>query len=415
MNMMTVQQAADSWNTSVRNVQALCKRGRIPGAVRAGRDWLIPADARRPLDGRSKAAKAAKENPTAYMPLPRKSPFLGMTDLYNAPGTAEQSIEALTDHPEAQALFAAEIAYSRGQIDKVYDHAREFLNSRSGFYSVIAGGMLLGLVAMWKGDILLWNEAHKHFYDAPCRSDLDRDIVSLALASTDCAIRDTDEFPDWFARGCFDNLPRDAHPAARVYYIKHLLIMSQEVAQGNMEVEGIKGFGLMKALPYIMEPMISQMVVDRIVMAEIYLRLMCAIAYRQCGDTVHATEHLDKAIALCLPDKLYTPLVEYRRQLGPFLDDRLALVDPEALKKVRELHKQHLAGWTKLHNTVLDRTVQVTLTGREREVARLASFGMTDGQIATQLHLSESSVKAAIRTAKNKTGVNTRAELAIFV
>ena len=338
-----------------------------------------------------------------------------MTDLYNTPGTADQCIEALAEYPEAQALFAAEIAYSRGQIDKVYEHARDFLDSRSGFYSVIAGGMLLGLVAMWKGDIRLWNEARKHFYEAPCRIELDRDIVALALASTDCAIRNTNEFPDWFARGCFDNLPRDAHPAARVYYIKHLLIMSQELAQGNMELDGIKGFGLMKTLPFIMEPMISQMVVDKIVVAEIYLRLMCAVAYRQCGNTVHATEHLDRAIALCLPDKLYGPLVEHRRQLGPFLDDRLSMADPEALKKVKELHKQLLAGWTKVHNTVLDRTVQVSLTGREREVARLASFGMTDGQIAAQLHLSESSVKAAIRTAKNKTGVNTRAELAIFV
>lgn len=338
-----------------------------------------------------------------------------MTDLYSVPGTADQCIEALADHPEAQTLFAAEIAYSRGQIDKVYEHARDFLDSRGGFYSIIAGGMLLALVAMWKGDIQLWNEAHKHFYDAPCRIALDRDIISLALASTDCAIRDTDNFPEWFARGCFDNLPRDAHPAARVYYVKHLLIKSQELAQGNLEMEGIKGFGLMKALPYVMEPMISQMVVDKIVMAEIYLRLMCAVAYRQCGDTVHATEHLDKAIALCLPDKLYGPLAEHRRQLGPFLDDRLSLADPEALKKVRELHKPLLAGWTKIHNAVLDRTVQVALTGREREVARLASFGMTDSQIAAQLHLSESSVKAAIRTAKNKTGVNTRAELAVFV
>ena len=414
MNMMTVRQAAEKWGTSTRNVQALCKRGRVPGAVRAGRDWLIPSGAQRPPDGRSKAAKITN-NPGSYTPLIRKSPFLDMTDLYSTPGTADQCIEALAEYPEAQTLFAAEIAYSRGQIDKVYEHARDFLDSRGGFYSIIAGGMLLGLVAMWKGDIQLWNEAHKHFYDAPCRIALDRDIISLALASTDCAIRDTDNFPEWFARGCFDNLPRDAHPAARVYYVKHLLIKSQELAQGNLEMEGIKGFGLMKALPYVMEPMISQMVVDKIVMAEIYLRLMCAVAYRQCGDTVHATEHLDKAIALCLPDKLYGPLVEHRRQLGPFLDDRLSLADPEALKKVRELHKLLLAGWTKIHNAVLDRTVQVTLTGREREVARLASFGMTDGQIAAQLHLSESSVKAAIRTAKNKTGVNTRAELAVFV
>lgn len=403
------------WGLSIRYVQSMCKNGKIPGAERFGINWMIPADTVRPLDGRTKAGKAARENPAENQPMIRKSPFLDMTDLYNAPGTADKCIEALAHHPETQALFAAEIAYSRGEIEKVYEQAQFFLDNHSGFYSVIAGGMLLGLVAMWKGDIKLWNEAHRLFYEAPWKNDVDRDVVKLTIAATDSAIRNTNDFPDWFIHGCFDNLPRDAHPAARVYYIKHLMISAQELAFGNIELDGIYGFGLMKTLPYIMEPMISQMVVDKIIMAEIYLRLLCAIAYHQYGDDIRGAVHLDKAIKLCLADGLYGPLVEHRRQLGPFLDDRLAMIDSEALKKVKELHKQLHAGWTKLHNAVLNRSVQVSLSSRERQVARLASFGMSDRQIAAQLHLSESSVKAAIRTAKNKTGVNSRADLAIYV
>ena len=412
---ISVEEAAEKWNLSQRRVQDLCRTGKVPEAKRFGTNWMIPAAAARPADGRSKGAKAAKAGENWQQPLIRKSPFLDMTDLYQVPGSADQCIQALSDHPEAQALFTAEIAYSRGEIDRVYEHAREFLDSHSGFYAVISGGMLLALVAMWKGDVKLWNEAHRHFYEAPCKSELDREIVELALASADIAIRNTDEFPNWFARGCFSNLPKDAHPAARVYYIKHLLIIAQELALGNLSIDGISGLGGMRVLPYIIEPMISQMVAEKVVMAEIYLRLMAAIVYRQSGDERQATAHLDTAISLCLPDRLYGPLVEHRRQLGPFLDDRLALVDPEALKKVKVLHKQLLSGWTKLHNAVLARSVQVTLTGREREVARLAAFGLTDAQIARQLHLAESSVKAAIKTAKNKTGINNRKELALFI
>ena len=411
MAYLKVAEMAEKWNMSRRRVQDLCRTQKIPGAQRWGRDWMIPADAPRPQDGRRKAPKAAAE----YVPLLRKSPILAMTGLYTAPGTADRCIAELSSHPETQALFMAEIAYCRGQIDEVYRHARDFLDNRSGFYATLAGGMLLAMVAMWKGDIQLWNEAHGHFYDAPCKNDMDRDIVALAVASTDIEIRDTNKFPDWFARGCFDNLPRDSHPAARVYYIKHLLIFAQECALGNLKPKDMGRLGPMKILPYIMEPMISQMVADRVVLAEIYLRLLISVAYHQIGDDTRGGAHLDKAIRLCLADGLYGPLVEHRRQLGLFLDDHLAVIDPQALKTVKTLHKQLHAGWTKLHNAVLDRAVEESLTVREREVARLAAFGLTNQEIARQLSLSAHTVRSLLDSARDKIGSERRMDLALYI
>lgn len=411
-DMLTVQQTAEKWNMSVRGVQNLCKLGKITGAVRFGASWMIPADAQRPAD---KRRKEVKENEAEHRPLIRKSPFLDMTDLYNTPGTADECVEALAYHPEAQALFAAEIAYSRGEIDKVYDYANYFLERRSGFYAVVSGGMLLALCAMWKGDLQMWQKAKAHLYEAPCENEIDRDIVMLSLAATDSAIRETKDFPEWFKHGCFDNLPADAHPAARVYYIKHLLISAQELALNKIKLDGVSGLGLMKTLPYIMEPMITQMVTDKIVIAEIYLRLLCGLAYHQSGDDTRAALHIDKAIALALPDRLYGPLVEHRRQLGLFLDERLALADADALKRVKELHKQLHTGWIKLHNAVLENNVSESLTVREREIARLAAFGLSNAEIAKQLSLSAHTVNALIIQAKNKTGAKNRMDLGAYI
>lgn len=414
MTYLTAAQTAEKWNISLRRVQDLCRLDRIPGARRMGRDWMIPADAKRPPDGRCKLAQAP-EPPEGHALLLRRSPILLMTDLYHAPGAADACIAAVDAYPESQALMKAELAYIRGQIDEVYRHAREILESRSGFYAVLAGGMLLAMVAMWKGDIKLWNEAHGHFFDAPCENDTDRDIVALAVASTDIDIRDTDKFPDWFARGCFDKLPRDSHPAARVYYMKHLLIFAQECAMGNLKPKDMGRMGPMKMLPYIMEPMISQMVADKIVLAEIYLRLLIAVAYHQSGDDTRGGEHLDKAIRLCLADGLYGTLVEHRRQLGLFLDDHLARIDPQALKKVKTMHKQLQSGWTKLHNAVLDREVQESLTVREREVARLAAYGLTNQEIAGQLSVSTHTVRSLLNSARDKIGSDRRMDLALYI
>ncbi len=413
MKMITAKQAAEKWNTSVRNVQDLCKRGRIPGAERWGGAWMIPEGANRPADGRRKTSPL--QAVTEKRPLVRKTPFLGMSDLYNTPGSADQVIEKLAFQPEAQALFAAEIAYSRGEIDKVYDYAQYFLNSNSGFYAVISGGMMLGLTAMWKGDANLWFQAKKHMYEAPWKDKNDRDIIGLSIASTDLLIRNTREFPDWFYRGCFEHLHPDAYPAARVYYIKYLTILAQEHAAGRFFFEDVSGVGLLRVLPFIIEPMIAQSVKEHTILAEIYLRQMCAIAYRQIGDNANAALHLDRAIALCLADDLYGILTEHRRQLGLFLDERIALVSPEAAKKVKELYKVMHEGWTSLHNAVMDSSVTSKLSDREREVARLAAFGFSDDQIANQLNISRASVKSMVQMARNKTGIKKRGEFALYI
>lgn len=61
MNGMTAKEAAEKWGISSRQVQLLCAKRRIPGAVRFGHAWLIPADAEKPQDGRRRKKELAKE------------------------------------------------------------------------------------------------------------------------------------------------------------------------------------------------------------------------------------------------------------------------------------------------------------------------------------------------------------------
>lgn len=405
MQYETAAQMAERLDVNIRTVQVWAKEGKLPGAIKQGRDWLIPEGEGNPNKNRD----------ARRMAMPRKSPFLDMTDLYHTPGKADECAKELSGQKEAQALFRAEIAYSRGEIDKVYEYAQYFLGEHSDFYAVIAGGMLLALCAMWRGDIELWRKAKQHICEAPWKSDNDRDIIALSLASSDSSIYDTDSFPDWFCRGCFGHLPKDAHPAARVFYIKYLMGSAQELAKGNIELDGVKGLGLMRTLPYIIEPMITQAVVEKTIMVEIYLRLLCAIAYHHIGDDERAVEHIDKAVHLALPDMLLGPLAEHRRQLDYLLDDCLAKHSPEALKKLRDMHKTLAEGWHMLHNKVLDKTVSTKLSIREREIARLAAFGLSNAEIATRLNISQTSVKSVIVMAINKTGARNRHDLGGYI
>lgn len=53
MEYKSAAQMAAQWGISDRRVRILCQEGKIEGALRDGRTWRIPADAEKPVDGRT--------------------------------------------------------------------------------------------------------------------------------------------------------------------------------------------------------------------------------------------------------------------------------------------------------------------------------------------------------------------------
>ena len=411
MEYLKIDDVAKKWGLGARRIQILCAEGKIRGAVRFGRSWMIPADAEKPVDARTKAGRAqANED----MPLPRKTPFLYMSDLYSIPGTADSVGESLSYNHEAQVLFEAEVAYSRGNIDKVYESASYLLSKHSGFYAVLSAGMLLAMCAIWKGDLNMWRKAKVHIAEAPAKTDLDRDAMQLAISAVDIMIYSVDSFPEWFKIGCFEPVHKDAYPAAKVYYAKYLYAIAYAVATGALKLQGASGLYVMSSVPYTIEPMICWANANNTVMSEIYLRLTCAAVYHNSGNDEQALRHIDKALTLALPDRLYGVLAEYCRIIGPLLESRLMNIDPEICKEVHRLYKVYNEGWSKLSSVVRGKLIVSTLSQKERTVAKLAAFGMSNQEISDKLHLSLSVVKQAIRIVSEKSGLS-RSEFAAIL
>ncbi|MDR1592463.1 MAG: helix-turn-helix domain-containing protein [Prevotellaceae bacterium] len=57
MEYLTGKEAGEKWGITARMVNYYCSAGRIPGAVKKGNLWLIPTDAEKPVDGRTKEGK----------------------------------------------------------------------------------------------------------------------------------------------------------------------------------------------------------------------------------------------------------------------------------------------------------------------------------------------------------------------
>lgn len=56
MNYISAKETATKWDISQRRVATLCSEGRIIGAMFVGNSWVIPCDAVKPMDARTKAA-----------------------------------------------------------------------------------------------------------------------------------------------------------------------------------------------------------------------------------------------------------------------------------------------------------------------------------------------------------------------
>lgn len=61
MDYMNAKEAADKWGLSVRRVQVLCEQGRVDGVERLGNVWVIPKNAQKPMDGRTREVKKQKQ------------------------------------------------------------------------------------------------------------------------------------------------------------------------------------------------------------------------------------------------------------------------------------------------------------------------------------------------------------------
>jgi DNA-binding NarL/FixJ family response regulator len=88
------------------------------------------------------------------------------------------------------------------------------------------------------------------------------------------------------------------------------------------------------------------------------------------------------------------------------MEKRLSIMDADAWGEVKMLYKIYNEGWSKLSGTIRGKKILTTLSDKEREVAKLAAFGLSNQEIADSLHLSLSVVKQTVRIVSEKSGMS---------
>ena len=88
------------------------------------------------------------------------------------------------------------------------------------------------------------------------------------------------------------------------------------------------------------------------------------------------------------------------------MERRISAIDKDVWREVQKLYKVYNEGWSKLSGTVRGKKILTTLTAKEREVAKLAAFGLSNQEIADKLGMTVPIVKQSIRIVSEKSGLS---------
>jgi len=65
--LMTTREAAELWGVTIRRVQSLCDGGLIDGASKLSDVWLLPKNAVKPIDKRTRGARHISDGNTSVL------------------------------------------------------------------------------------------------------------------------------------------------------------------------------------------------------------------------------------------------------------------------------------------------------------------------------------------------------------
>ena len=143
---------------------------------------------------------------------------------------------------------------------------------------------------------------------------------------------------------------------------------------------------------------------------QVYQHIYLAVAKKNEGALTAAQEHLNAALGLALPDRVYLPFAEFGAALLPLLETVEKNFDAKKMSALKALCGRQMAGVESVNKQSVKS--KLLLTPSERKVALLAKERLSVGEIASRLYISENTVKSVLKSIYGKLEIHSKTELA---
>lgn len=219
------------------------------------------------------------------------------------------------------------------------------------------------------------------------------DIIKAFLSN---ALGEPDAVPEWIKLGDINQkrLFDVAIPFAQMVYFKNRLLQKDY-----------------KWIIALSDEFLNNCEMLHFLLPQIYIKIYTAVAYYSLGNTEKALILLKSAYSLAIPDKLYLPFAENSESIGPLLSEVFIGQSSNAFTLINKLSTQYRKGKAIIHDKCYKAELPLGLTEREFEIAKLASVGFQNKEIAEKLFLSENTVKQYLKNIFIKLNIKKRSSL----
>jgi len=316
MKYITVKEAAKKWNIAVRSVQNYCVNNKIPGAKNIGKQWMIPASAEKPADGRIKAIKNHPEISTYHFPL-----FVHSSYFTNKGELSDDEIK----------LYDAEILYLTGDLVNCILICRQ-LQSESISQSVIFGSncvlgyasMLLGLYTDYQNSIFCMERIIKA--ETIHKEDYKLLLIGLQAHSTRNFTLVSDINPDKLS---FDAL----------YYYRYLLMMSSLV---NLTVESNNTVNSFLSL-------LREVEIQGITPTALCVNCIISFLYKRLGDKNKQKNYMQNACDIYVQTQYNSLFTKYYLIQPALIDGCLSIYNNDYITNLKNIQGDTMMRWLVIH------------------------------------------------------------------
>jgi len=399
----TAQETATRLGVTVRAIQKWASSGKIPGAVKHGRSWMIPKGISMADISENESAEPAANQPNGIPDVYQITPFRMAMPLLNSDfpiGGAMDYINALPDADD-RAIALSEYFYFSGRAEEAVITAEPYLDSHDPALRCSAS-LICSFANLTRGHIHLARFAMQNLHAQ----------VSAGLKS--------DAPPLFHAIGIF------IATTASVLLHRPLPAIPPLEKHLHLLPGGLKLFGcyILAHKAYLEKNYEKSLTIAELgialspktfPIAAIYTHMAAAMALSNMKRMDEAKEHIDAAWKLAQPDGLLEAFGEHHGLLQGLIEVYFKKNAPDVLESILNITYAYSAGWRMIHNPDTGHDVADNLTTMEFTIAMLFNRGWTVKEIAAHMEISERTVNRHVTSVYNKLGISDRNMLGQFM